>query len=96
MKTTGIANLKAHLSEILAEVKGGEEILVTDRGNPVARLTSVEPAVGGTESLRDLERTGVVRLPRKPPDPSFLDQSRPRDPEGRSLEVLLQEREEGW
>lgn len=96
MKTTGIANLKARLSEYLAEVKGGEEILVTDRGKPVARLTPVEPALGGTESLRDLERAGIVRLPRKSPDASFLDRPRPQDPAGRSLDILLAEREEGW
>lgn len=36
--TTGIRDLKAHLSEYLERVRGGEEIVVTDRGRPVARI----------------------------------------------------------
>lgn len=36
--TVGIRDLKARLSEYLDRVRGGEEIVVTDRGRPVARL----------------------------------------------------------
>lgn len=38
--TTPIGELKAHLSEILLRVRAGEEVLVADRGSPVARLAS--------------------------------------------------------
>ena len=41
MKTTAISDLKAHLSEYLNQVKSGNEILVTDRGKPVARIVPV-------------------------------------------------------
>ncbi len=37
MKTTAITDLKARLSEYLNQVKAGTEILITDRGEPVAR-----------------------------------------------------------
>ena len=40
----GIRELKAHLSEYVRRAAGGEHILVTDRGKPVARLMGV----GGT------------------------------------------------
>jgi prevent-host-death family protein len=35
----GIRELRAHLSRYLKEVEAGEEIVVTDRGRPVARIT---------------------------------------------------------
>jgi prevent-host-death family protein len=44
--TAAVAELKAQLSRYLSRVKAGEEILVTERGTPVARLV---PVVGGTD-----------------------------------------------
>jgi prevent-host-death family protein len=38
MKKTGIAELKAHLSEYLRAVRRGEEVIVLDRDTPVAKL----------------------------------------------------------
>jgi prevent-host-death family protein len=37
----GIRELKAHLSEYVRKAAGGELILVTDRGRPVARLSGL-------------------------------------------------------
>jgi prevent-host-death family protein len=34
----GIRELKAHLSEYIARARKGEDVIITDRGNPVARL----------------------------------------------------------
>lgn len=41
MESAGIAELKARLSEYLSRVEAGEEVLVTDRGRPVAWLVPV-------------------------------------------------------
>ncbi len=41
MKTAAIADLKARLSDYLNQVKSGTEVLVTDRGKPVARIIPV-------------------------------------------------------
>ena len=38
MKTVGVRELKQHASEILRDVSGGSEIIVTVRGKPVARI----------------------------------------------------------
>jgi prevent-host-death family protein len=38
MRRTGIAELKAHLSEVLAAVRGGASVVVCDRNTPIARL----------------------------------------------------------
>ena len=35
----GVRELKSKLSEYLARTAAGEEIIITDRGRPVARLT---------------------------------------------------------
>jgi prevent-host-death family protein len=39
MKTVGVRELKNRLSEYLRQVRSGEELLVTDRGEVVAELT---------------------------------------------------------
>ena len=39
MKTATVSKLKASLSEYLRQVKAGEEVLVTERGRPIAKLT---------------------------------------------------------
>jgi len=56
----GVRELKDHLSRYLERVREGEEIVVTDRGRPVARLTSVDAS---TDRLADLVAAGVVRAP---------------------------------
>ena len=38
MITTGIKDAKNNLSRYLARVKAGEEVVITERGKPVARL----------------------------------------------------------
>ena len=40
--TVGIRELKAKLSEYVSRAANGEQIVVTDRGRPVARLVGLE------------------------------------------------------
>ena len=40
MRTAGIREVRQNLSALLREVREGREIVITDRGEPVARLTS--------------------------------------------------------
>jgi prevent-host-death family protein len=44
MNTCTVAEAKAHLSELLARVEGGEELVITRRGHPVAQLSPIRPA----------------------------------------------------
>ncbi len=90
-----IASLKARLSEYLKAVKAGEEIIVTDRGRPVARLTPVSGRAQGEARMEELIRAGLARPPIAPLPPDFWEMPRPADPEGRSLAALLEERAEG-
>jgi len=96
IKTAAVAQLKASLSKYLAQVKGGGEILITERGKPVAKLVPVTRDVSPlAPHLLDLERAGILRLGtgRLPHD--FWKLPRPRDPKGRALKALLAERGEG-
>jgi prevent-host-death family protein len=43
MKTANIAEAKSHFSALLADVEAGEEVVITRRGKPIARIVS-EPA----------------------------------------------------
>ena len=42
MAEAGIRDLRDHLSRYLTRVQAGEELTVTDRGRPVARLVPVD------------------------------------------------------
>jgi prevent-host-death family protein len=54
----GVREVKDHLSAYLARVRDGEDIVITDRGRPVARLTTVDPDVDRLQLLAD---QGVLR-----------------------------------
>jgi len=47
MKTVGTFEAKTHLTQLLARVAGGEKILITNRGQPVAMLVPPEGAGRG-------------------------------------------------
>jgi prevent-host-death family protein len=66
----GVAELKALLSETLAKVKAGEEVMVTEHGRPIARLvplTATSPAA----ATQELVHAGLVRAPEKSLDETF-------------------------
>jgi prevent-host-death family protein len=42
MKTVSLARAKAHLSELVDNVISGEEVCITRRGKPVAKISAVE------------------------------------------------------
>lgn len=56
----GIRELKNGLSKYIDRVRAGEEVIVTDRGRPVARLSSIDAA---SDRLADLVAEGIVRPP---------------------------------
>jgi antitoxin (DNA-binding transcriptional repressor) of toxin-antitoxin stability system len=63
MKAVGVRELKDRLSEYLRLVRGGEEILVTDRGEVVAELRRPAPRVELPHpALMEAIRQGRARL----------------------------------
>jgi prevent-host-death family protein len=43
MKKAGIREARQNLSALIAEVRKGREVTITDRGKPVARLVAPRP-----------------------------------------------------
>lgn len=63
MKAVGVRELKNRLSEYLRLVRGGEEILVTDRGEVVAELRQPSPRVDlPYPALLEVVRQGRARV----------------------------------
>jgi prevent-host-death family protein len=91
-----IGQLKARLSEYLARARAGEEVVITDRGTPVARLAPLSGARALEGRTAELARAGLVREPSARLDPATFHAPRPQDPTGRSLAAILEERSEGW
>ena len=64
MISAGIKEVKNNLSRLLARVKAGEEILITERGSPVARIVKENQ---GDKSIRaalgPLVQKGMIALP---------------------------------
>ena len=59
--TASVAQLKARLSEYLRRVKGGTELLITERGLPIARLSPLDSEQRRTTRRERLVRAGILR-----------------------------------
>jgi prevent-host-death family protein len=95
MTRVGVARLKAHLSRYLEAAKRGEEIVVTDRGQPVAKLVALTGPVQADSRRRRLARAGLLVLGRGRLRPGLR-----RPPAGPRvgdavLRALLDERRQG-
>jgi prevent-host-death family protein len=74
-RTTSVVELKARLSEHLRLVKAGHELVVTERGVPVARVLPLDDAERKSTRRLRLTRAGLLKpgrgklppLLRKPP-----------------------------
>ncbi|MGN6258201.1 MAG: type II toxin-antitoxin system prevent-host-death family antitoxin [Solirubrobacterales bacterium] len=58
----GVRELHDRLSEYLEKVEEGEEVVVTRRGKPIARLSKID----APRPLEEFERRGIVRWPKRP------------------------------
>ncbi|KRT77064.1 MAG: hypothetical protein XU14_C0022G0038 [Armatimonadetes bacterium CSP1-3] len=94
VRRASIASLKAKLSEYLDAVRAGEEVIVTERGRPIARIGPIEAPASYESHLAALLRAGLARLPRRKLSARFWDERGPADPEGRGLAALIEERAE--
>lgn len=95
MRRVSIAALKARLSEYVNAARAGEEVIVTHRNRPVARLGPVSVPMRGDARLMDLIRAGLARPAGRSLPRDFWDRPRPRDRQSRALAALIEERAEG-
>lgn len=94
MRLVSVSELKAQLSEHLRHVGAGEEVVVTDRGVPVARLVAIR--AGSDEERERLVARGVLKPGRGQLPKAFWERLRPPDPSATLRAALHDEREEGW
>jgi len=57
-----VTNLRANLKEWLARVRAGEEVVITDRGLPIARLSPIEE----TDRIEALTAAGILAPAKRP------------------------------
>jgi prevent-host-death family protein len=70
MSTVGVRELKNSLTRYLRRTKQGEEVIVTERGNPIALIQPIkraDKAVSLEAKLARLAAEGLVTLPTQKP-----------------------------
>lgn len=95
MKTAGVAALKARLTAYLRTVKHGNEVLITERGRPIAKLVPLPPRESEDERLDRLEAAGLITRGKGRFPDWFFELPKAKDPTGSVLKALLEEREDG-
>ena len=95
MQTATVSRPKASLSEYLRAVKAGEEVLVTERGRPIAKLTPAGSSANLPQHLAEMEKQGLIKVGSAKLSKDFWTLPRQTNSKGLVLRSLLQEREEG-
>jgi prevent-host-death family protein len=91
-RTASVVELKAKLSEHLRQVKSGHELIVTERGIPVARILPLDDSERRSTRRLRLTRSGALK-PGRGKLPAALKQPPPGTPGGTSVvDALLAER----
>lgn len=94
MRTVNISDLKARLSAHLQFVRDGEEVLVCDRNQPVARIVPVR-LKDQSEQERRLVARGVLVPPLKRPPASGTWPQPPGNVPDKVMEQIWREEREG-
>lgn len=69
-----VTELRASLSHWLGRARDGDEVVVTARGVPVARIVGIDAA----DVIEALTSSGVVARPARPDRPRASDRERPQ------------------
>ena len=94
-RTVSVVELKAKLSEHLRQVKTGHELIVTERGIPVARMLPLDDGERRSTRRLRLTRSGALK-PGRGKLPAALKRPPTGPDEGRAvLDALLAERRDG-
>ena len=94
MKSVNIAELKNRLSGYLNDVKAGEEILVRDRNQPVARIVPLSRSEDEDDELLALASQGKLRLGAGSLEESFWQMPAPRVSAAALCRAVEQERDD--
>lgn len=88
MAEVGVAQFRRELKEWLERAQSGDEVIVTERGRPVARLSGIDVA----PLLDRLTDEGLISAPPRTPRPRARGRQRARAT-GSVADLLVAERE---
>jgi prevent-host-death family protein len=95
MRTADLAELKNNLSSYLADVKLGEEIVISDRNKPFAKIIPVQNADDFLAEELAMSAAGILRLPEVSEIPSpFFSAKLPKVKAKKAIQMILDERNE--
>lgn len=89
MGEVGVAELRRNLRHWLERARGGETVVVTERGLPVARLTGVDEA----GFIERLTAEGLLSMPRSPRKPCTAETPKIRPRGGDVSSFVAEERD---
>ena len=62
MESVGLREANVHFTSYITKVRAGAEIILTDRGVPIAIIKPITPAVSPLEiRIKQLEESGMLR-----------------------------------
>jgi len=97
MRTASITEAKNGLSALLEMVKAGDDVVITERGVPIARLVPVSRTDDADSRIARLERAGILRRATGPIPYDLIASPPPSLGAGPSLsELIIEERRSGW
>lgn len=82
-----VTELRAHLSRWIEAARDGNDVVITDRGIPVARITALD----STPVIDRLISQGIIGRPRQPTRPVAGDRPRPT-PKRPVAEIISEQR----
>lgn len=87
----GLREANQHFTRAIKAVRAGQEVILTERGAPIAVIKPIQRWAGADEALRRLEASGILRRAANPmPMPAWT----PRPLRGLPIsETLRDERE---
>ena len=90
MKRVSVSEAKNNLSALLNQVRHGETVLVTHRGEPIAQIRPWAPGELTDEAAAKLVQQDLADPPQAPLElATFLAAPLPRLPEGCSASLLI-------
>ncbi len=83
-----VTELRANLRHWLNQVRDGDEVVITERGMPVARITGIDVM----SRIEELTARGVIARPQSPERPKASGRELPRADQSLSKFITEQRR----
>jgi prevent-host-death family protein len=94
MRSANVAEVKDRLSSFLRDVQKGEEVIITNRGQSIAKIIPYLMDDNLTEHERKLVLEGAMTLPTKKFDPVAFNKRKLPKSKASVVEALLEDRED--